>query len=517
MMSTSRATKYWMVLGFLLSFCQPIDSSSEDRLSRHLAPPRELSGQEEITGGDIFEETPNNVGNDSGNDSNVDPTANDPTCIFPDAYGDFGTENAYTDAALVAWTYQLQGETGMSSNTVNTEIIPALEREVSKLLLERLFATPVCNENDDQLTATSTPQMLRDGGARRERRIRQKQDRNLELKFWYLDNGSRVSGLLKEPQDSILPHFAGVNCRDAEFIPDAPRCYQLIGGLTLTGQQGNIDQAVNITQNALRTIFNQDKLLNSIHETLRNAHYVAPEPDYHVYFGGDGGEKEEPEEPSVESPREVPPANAPDDEGDSDKWPIWPWIVIGSCVVLMVVAAYFVRQRRQGSFGQIRSHNGALGLLSLQRSSDESNVSGSTNSSNQYRPSNTWRNMRAGEMDSTDGPEDSSSAEGGASSNSEVRAPPKAAAVSSSTRYYDQGDVQGQSLMSGSFPDAAQSSGLQFVDQTGEKADLTNFNPSGYDSSSRGSGDNGTTSSGSSSGGSTPPPENKAWNKRQMV
>eukprot|EP00527_Entomoneis_sp_CCMP2396_P006703 CAMPEP_0198147560 /NCGR_PEP_ID=MMETSP1443-20131203/36611_1 /TAXON_ID=186043 /ORGANISM="Entomoneis sp., Strain CCMP2396" /LENGTH=490 /DNA_ID=CAMNT_0043811959 /DNA_START=105 /DNA_END=1577 /DNA_ORIENTATION=- len=487
----------FLVLTCLLVAVQCTSSKRDNHAPRPLKP--------RLLVEDVLGDIPSDIfAGDGGGDDDDDDSDNDtdvpgiPSCIFPDAYGDYGTENAYTEDALVSWTYQVQGKIEMSVNTVKTIVIPQLEALLSKLLITQLFDTPVCDAGE--YTAGASYLQRGNGGERQLQRRRM-----LDLKFWDLSNGSRVTGLLVEPRDIILPNFAGVNCDDTEYIPGSPRCFKLIGGITLTGQLGDIDEAVNITQEAIRSIFNSEggSSLNDVHGSLSNVQYLAPEPDYHIYFGGKGPEPDP--DPAVEEPKNEEPTDKDvidKDEDSSKDWPIWPWIVGGSCLITGVVAMFLIHQRSRGSFGQIRgSSGGTRGLLALERSSDES--SNSTNSSEAYRPSNTWKNLRLGELDLADGPADGDSADDSRASTriEEGRRKP--------TKY------SSQPISTGSFPDASHPSGLQFVDQTGEKTEISTSSHNSLSANSGGLGtDSGSSSPGTSDGSSLPPA--RAW-KRHMV
>ena len=184
-----------------------------------------------------------------------------------------------------------------------------------------------------------------------------------------------------------------VLCESPEFIPGAVRCFKLIGGITITGRNGDIDEAVALAQEAIRTIMNDQNFLDKAHSNLMNVQYLAPEPDYHVYFGGG--------DPKPSEPVDVPgrPNNAGDDnDGGSPArdWPVWPFLVMGGSVVLGAVIVFMMWRRKQGSFGQIRNKHSRR-LLSLSPSSDDSGISSKSSSEKEEHQfnmlSNTWRNL----------------------------------------------------------------------------------------------------------------------------
>ncbi|KAL7574431.1 hypothetical protein ACA910_015805 [Epithemia clementina (nom. ined.)] len=340
---------------------------------------RRAQGVEADTPKDIFDNLNDNGNNDGGNST---PGV---TCARPDQYGDFGVETPYTDAALVAWTYQIQGLLEMTVPVVSERIIPEIETRLSAKLMEVLFNTSLCEGNGDDPLISS---QLMLGGVR-----------NLmgELKPLVLENGSEVTGLLKEPRDTIRNGHDGISCENPEYIENARRCFKLIGGLTMTGRKGDIDQAVALAQQAIQSIMNDMNFLDKAHTSLLNVYYIAPEPDYHMYFGG--GDPE-PSEPVVvpQSPQDPEPDGVEnnDDSGKSVRdWPVWPFLAIGGSLVLGVVIVFFLWHRRQGSFGQIRNKHSRR-LLSLSPSSDDSGISSrsSENADQQYNIlSNTWRNI----------------------------------------------------------------------------------------------------------------------------
>lgn len=144
---------------------------------------RILSTGEELGGGDLFEEP-----EDNGGGATV-------PCVYPDAYNDYGADVAYTHAALVAWTYQIQGALAMSTTTLDALIIPQIESQLGKFLVESLFDTPVCDDTDDSPAVAGLQ-----GGDRR---------KLSSIQPWELTNGAKVTGLLAEPRDSLLPGFDG--------------------------------------------------------------------------------------------------------------------------------------------------------------------------------------------------------------------------------------------------------------------------------------------------------------------
>lgn len=180
-----------------------------------------------------------------------------------------------------------------------------------------------------------------------------------------------------------------VLCENREYIENSRRCFKLIGGLTLTGRMGDIDQAVQITQEAIRFIMNDSNLLDrAVHASLLNIQYVAPEPDYHMYFGEPAGGVASVAQP-VDPTELVSGEDSSTTTAAADTGPrvltIWPFLAIGGGLVLAVSAAFVAWQGKQGSFGQIRAKQRYVrdsggrynrrSFLALSPSSDHSEIS----------------------------------------------------------------------------------------------------------------------------------------------
>ena len=106
-------------------------------------------------------------------------------CVRPDQYGDFGVEAPYNDAVVVAWTYQVQGVLEMTASRVVAHVVPAIEARLATMLLETLFNATECEEDGQS-----------GRGDRRRRNL-------FQLEHLELDNGSQVTGMLREPRDMI--------------------------------------------------------------------------------------------------------------------------------------------------------------------------------------------------------------------------------------------------------------------------------------------------------------------------
>lgn len=309
-----------------------------------------------------------------------------------------------------------------------------------------------------------------------------------------------------------------VNCHSPNIadITEAPRCFKLVGGIVLTGQNGEIDEAVAITQQTIEYAFNNLTQFNSLHPTMKHIEYIQAEPDYQVFFD-DGRVNGEPEESASDDPTgagsEEPLGEGENDSDDKD-WPIWPWIIGGTCLITGVVAIYVVRQRRQGSFGQIRGPPGAgRGLLVLPRSSDEYSES---SGSNGYRQKDTWASLREdGEssQQTSQGDADSSTMTG-QSQQGLLRGRNDTIQSSSSTTSSRQPIT---SLLSGSFPDSPEGSGLRFVDQTGEAEIYAGSNATSTNLSNIIETDSGSSSDPDSVGSSPPPSIEGRWKRQSVV
>ena len=116
---------------------------------------------------------------------------------------------------------------------------------------------------------------------------------------------------------------------------------------------------------------NEAHALDNAHSDLRNVTYLAPEPEYHEYFG-----MSKPSDP-VDEPEKPGDLPADDDEGRNRvmrDWPIWPFLVIGGTLVLGIMIVFVWWHREQRSFGHVRNKHSRR-LLSLTPSSDDSELS----------------------------------------------------------------------------------------------------------------------------------------------
>ena len=154
---------------------------------------RSLSAQDPggDTSFDLFENL-NGGGNDQSNEDSF------PDCVRPDQYGDFYSEPTYTDAALVAWTYQIQGALEMTVSNVHKYVVPEIEKQLSAKLMSVLLNTTVCDESDDPLIASQ----MSVGGTRGRRHL-------LQFQPLVLSNQAEVTGLLQQPKDTILKGHDG--------------------------------------------------------------------------------------------------------------------------------------------------------------------------------------------------------------------------------------------------------------------------------------------------------------------
>lgn len=339
----------------------------------------------EVTGGDPSENifAPSNYYSGGTTDNN---TVSIVTCVRPNEYGEYGADTPYSNSVIVSWVYQIQGLMEMTAATVRDLVVPAIEEKLAAKLVQRLFDNTVCSTG--QQINQSVNQLVQQyhGSSRRQRKL---------LNIWTLDNGAQVTGLLSVPKDTILNGNDGVLCQNVSSIKEAKRCFRLIGAITLTGINGDIQEASSLAQEAIRSIINDDQTLNNAYVSVRNVQYIAKIQDYRKYLGGQGQNTstlmQYPTgvDGSSKSAASIIPANP-------SHWPIWSWIALGGVVVLVVVIALLLRQQfsqsKKTSFSRQLHRRKRRRFLIFSDDSVASVDEEEEDTSEDYRPSNAWRN-----------------------------------------------------------------------------------------------------------------------------